>query len=121
MAVSGVALDDLPELVRDTQLSVRFKSEGSRHYTIHVPPGRRSPKPETWVSRERLGRGGQGAVVLQEKVVDGQGQFQLRAVKTISMPAVSSQADRALYKRELEAMAKFSQTKVWQDPFPHYA
>ncbi|KAK7211502.1 hypothetical protein V2G26_018680 [Clonostachys chloroleuca] len=116
MAVSGVALDDLPELVRDTQLSVRFKSEGSRHYTIHVPPGRRSPKPETWVSRERLGRGGQGAVVLQEKVVDGQGQFQLRAVKTISMPAVSSQADRALYKRELEAMAKFSQTK-YSDQF----
>jgi hypothetical protein len=112
MAVSGVVLDDLPELVRDTQLSVRFKSEGSRHYTIHVPPGRRSPKPETWVSRERLGRGGQGAVVLQEKMVDGPGQFQLRAVKTISMPAVSSQTDRALYKRELEAMAKFSQTKV---------
>uniref|UniRef100_A0A8H7NQ58 Autophagy-related protein 1 n=1 Tax=Bionectria ochroleuca TaxID=29856 RepID=A0A8H7NQ58_BIOOC len=49
-------------------------------------------------------------------MVDGPGQFQLRAVKTISMPAVSSQTDRALYKRELEAMAKFSQTK-YSDQF----
>ncbi|VUC32373.1 unnamed protein product [Clonostachys rosea] len=116
MAIPGVALGDLPELVRDTQLTVRFKSEGSQHYTIHVPSGRRSPKPETWVSKERLGRGGQGAVVLQEKLVDGQGQLQLRAVKTITMPAAGSQTDRALYKRELEAMAKFSQTK-YSDQF----
>lgn len=112
MSNTKASLHSLPELVRDTQLTVRFESDGKQHYTLHIPSSRRSPTIERWVSKERLGSGGQGVVVLQAKVAAGQGPPQLRAVKTIAMPEGPNEANKALYKRELEAMAKFSQTKV---------
>ncbi|KAK7217162.1 hypothetical protein V2G26_005165 [Clonostachys chloroleuca] len=86
MSNTKASLHNLPELVRDTQLTVRFESDGKQYYTLHIPSSRRSPKIERWVSRKRLGGGGQGVVVLQAKVVAEEGLPQLRAVKTITMP-----------------------------------
>ncbi|CAI6095078.1 unnamed protein product [Clonostachys chloroleuca] len=70
MSNTKASLHNLPELVQDTQLTVRFESDGKQYYTLHIP----------------LGGGGQGVVVLQAKAVAEEGLPQLRAVKTITMP-----------------------------------
>ncbi|KAK3344206.1 kinase-like domain-containing protein [Lasiosphaeria hispida] len=94
--------------LRDTRLNVDFLKSGlTRHvsYTSNPSTGQRSIKvEEIWRRAQSLGNGTFGSVWLEE-LVSGNTPVRLRAVKKISKQAKWAVVD---YKRELEAMAKFS-------------
>lgn len=69
-------------------------------------PGQRKVRlEEHWARQRELGRGGFGAVYL-EQCVEGDKQGRIRAVKEIQKGTGGN------YNRELEAIALFSQPKV---------
>jgi hypothetical protein len=105
-----IPLEGLPELVRDSRLGVTVN--GSLHTSIRVH--RASHLKETWIDHIPLGRGGFGTVYVQRKASSAAGTSELRAVKRIPILHHDVRSTRA-YVRELEALAKFSQSKVGLD------
>lgn len=100
------------DLVQDAELETRFRQD----YTVHIytetgPTVRERSiiREEHWKRRNFVGAGSYGNVWL-EQCVKGQRGVDLRAVKeVIKSPHISRQVD---YKRELEAISKFSHRKV---------
>ncbi|KAK0705435.1 kinase-like domain-containing protein [Lasiosphaeris hirsuta] len=94
--------------LRDTRLHVDFLKSGlTRHvsYTSNPSTGERSIKvEEIWRRTQSLGNGTFGSVWLEE-LLSGNTPVRLRAVKRISKKEKWAAVD---YRRELEAMAKFS-------------
>lgn len=104
-------LRNLPELVQDSELEVNVHD----NIIIHTQPleCRDSSLSQRWENKKLLGRGGDGIVVLQQKIA-GPGVINLLAVKAMQLKADlrSEDHDSKRYVRELEALAKFTQGKV---------
>lgn len=95
------------DLVQDSKLITDFRDG----YTIHTftePSGHRK---EYWKSERRLGRGGSGQVQL-ERCAAGEKKDLKRAVKIISRRSNPTRTGWVDLERELEAIAKFSQSRV---------
>ncbi|CAH0040240.1 unnamed protein product [Clonostachys rhizophaga] len=107
MSDPGISVASLHELVRGSQLPTTFENG----LIIHARSARRRAAQEKWIIKKRLGSGGQAYVDLQERITDGSGPRQLRAVKNLKIPDGRREGSRELYRRELEAIAKFSQAK----------
>lgn len=105
----------LSDLVRDSQLTAAFSS-GLTLHSYHVSSRsarqRKQVVEEAWEVQRELGNGTFGLVRL-ERCVKGPRAAQLRAVKEI-IKAPTQGAAVIDYYRELEAMAKFSNEKVWR-------
>lgn len=102
--------NELPELVRDTELETELH-EG---YTIHVhrdaPQRAAPPRQEVWKRQKRIGEGGYGIIWLETCASGRKPNGPLhRAVKQIGVQSFSDVTD---YHRELDAFAKFSQERV---------
>lgn len=101
----------LPELARDSQLDTVVTHGFCMHSFKETPLLTRK---EVWKRKKRIGSGGFGTVWL-ETCIEGQDSEdnKYRAVKVLQLPTDSpfSQAI-SQYGRELEALAKFSQSKV---------
>jgi hypothetical protein len=110
MSDSDISVASLQELVRGSQLPTTFESNGQ--LIIHARSARRRAAQEKWIIKKRLGSGGQAYIDLQERITAGSGPPQLRAVKNLKIPDGRRDGSRELYRRELEAIAKFSQAKV---------
>lgn len=94
------------DLVQDSKLITDFRDG----YTIHTftePSGHRK---EYWKSERRLGRGGSGQVQL-ERCAAGEKKDLKRAVKIISRRSNPTRTGWVDLERELEAIAKFSQSR----------
>lgn len=100
ISTSAVKMTSVPNLVKDSQLPVRFFAK----YTHHDRQGRE----ESWKNERLLGQGAFGSVLLQQ-CRSGQ-ELKLRAVKLI--PKSSPHSEVIDYTNELLAIAKFSQPKV---------
>lgn len=95
-----------------------LKGSGSQDGVTHVihDPHDSSPTPgssrsETWESyKQPIGSGGQGTVFLQG-CTSGSRVGQCRALKVIHCREAKRQKQ---YLREIEAMAKFSNERVWE-------
>lgn len=100
----------IPDLVRDSQLATEWHSNLTIHKTTSGGRGIRQRKveKEEWRREREIARGGFGMVWL-EKCIAGGRKDEVRAVKMISKP--SKVADSSIL-REIEAIAKFSQSKV---------
>jgi serine/threonine protein kinase len=102
------------DLVNDSKLPVRFSAKHTHHviFESNTRAGqqvRRQRREETWEKVKHLGRGGFGSVWLEKRSrVDSQPKT--RAVKAIPKSTPFSQVID--YKRELQAIAKFSHRKV---------
>ncbi|RSL90092.1 hypothetical protein CDV31_015765, partial [Fusarium ambrosium] len=109
--LQGPPLQDLPELVRDSHLEATFHPNADiPTETTHLKyQGRRRPQREKWIRQKMLGRGGFGIVWLEKREPDSSATYNLRAVKQLDIAKIRSK--RHDYVRELEALAKFSQTK----------
>ena len=98
--------------LEDTRLRVDFSEPGlTKHVSYNSNPstGQRSIREEeVWRRMQDLGNGTFGKVWLEE-LVSGNKPVKFRAVKMISKKAQSAAVD---YRRELEAMAKFSKPLV---------
>jgi hypothetical protein len=104
------------ELVEYSRLDARIYPTHTVH--IHHEPGRsaslrRSRREERWEWDRPLGRGSYGSVWL-EKCVLGQNEVKVRAVKEIRKPQQS--INPVDHSRELEAIAKFSHSRVFTFP-----
>jgi hypothetical protein len=95
----------IPDLVRDSKLETAFLDQKTVH-TFIEPGGRRSRREECWKKVKLLGRGGFGDV-WQEQCVAGKEKGTMRAVKVIK-----KQSHSVDLNRELEAIAKFSNSRV---------
>lgn len=104
------------DLVDDLELPVRFSSTKHTHHLVFDSddrPGqqrRREGREESWVRGKPLGKGGGGSVWL-EHCLSVESQRKARAVKAI--PKQSSSCQPIEYRRELEAILRFSQKRVW--------
>lgn len=108
------------DLVQDSKLDTTLIDHdgNSVQHTLYISSHRTRRRPrkveETWIRREKIGSGTFGNVWLQE-CVDGKndniGRF--RAVKEIAKRKCEDGSAPIEYNRELEAIAKFSQSKVW--------
>jgi hypothetical protein len=101
----------LPDLVVDSQLDTTFRDSSTIHtYREIDEAGHRYYRQETWDWGHALGHGSYGQVRLQKCTSEGTNQHSLRAVKMIFKPPRSlPQVDLT---RELEAIAKFSKSRV---------
>ncbi|KAI1125884.1 kinase-like domain-containing protein [Nemania abortiva] len=102
----------LPDLVRDSKLDTTLNENNTTHIYFDQPNRRAVPRRETWTKERYIGRGGNGVVWLEKRLVGNPNKGnreQCRAVKQI----VSAQAASVsqIYKHELEALAKFSSPK----------
>ena len=98
----------LPDLVRDSQLNVKFVPSASGPVTVHQRATRSDVRrrvlvEERWQRLKELGNGSYGHVWLEE-CVDGPMKGKLRAVKEMRKEPA--------YARELEALVKFSHQNV---------
>jgi hypothetical protein len=102
------------DLVRDSQLHTRFV-QGLTQHIYHKSSAsarqRRIRIEELWQRQGELGNGTFGQVWL-ERCVAGPQDGQLRAVKAI--PKDRASTANIDYKRELDAIAKFSHDRVSQ-------
>lgn len=106
----------IPDLVRDSRLETAFFGNTTQHvfYISDPARGRRRQRiEETWQKERRLGRGGFGTVWLERRIQGSNAsRAEVRAVKEIQKP-VGSDDDAVIdYTCELEAVAKFSHSKV---------
>ena len=100
------------DLVQDAELLTRFDPRHTVHIYNEIGSNgfdRSVRREEYWERQEPLGDGGFGRVWL-ERCVRGQGEAELRAVKEVmKLRYLTNQLD---YKRELEAITKFSHRNV---------
>jgi hypothetical protein len=99
----------LPDLVRDTRLETEFLDSLTIHSrNVFIPAARQRTTIEkvSWSRDELIGSGGFGSVWLEKRL----GAPELRAVKQIHTG--KKQASHLDCVHELEAIAKFSQTRV---------
>ncbi|KAL6894963.1 kinase-like domain-containing protein [Trichoderma evansii] len=104
-------MSQLPDLVRDSQLSTDFKADVTIHQhddSDDENNARSTLREERWKMTVRLGHGGCGNVWLQE-CVEGKRGIDKRAVKVI--PWLNLKDKKDTYVTELEAIAKFSQKR----------
>ena len=107
----------LPELVQESHLETEIIDGGTTHsFYDSEGDARTITRQEKWYEVKHIGGGGFGQVFLQEcRSEDEKGEDkkgELRAVKQISLPKQRSSPME--YARELEALATFSQHKVFQ-------
>lgn len=103
----------LPDLVKDSQLQAAFRADTTVHrFTSRDASGRRIKHQEKWKIEKHLGQGSYGQVWKESCVSDEAtgDAAKVRAVKMIRKPQQKSKGFE--YNRELEAIAKFSHTKV---------
>lgn len=102
--------EQLPDLVRDTELETSFRDGLTIHTYREAAHRAALPRMEVWERVQELGFGGNGRVWLEE-CTEGQktGGPSRRAIKEIRLRHRSHAVD---YRRELDALAKFSQDKV---------
>lgn len=109
----AAATDSQSDLVRDSRLDTIFiNATTTRH--IFVRSDRRAGQrqvrvEESWQRQRQLGNGTFGKVWL-ESCVGGPNTGQLRAIKEVAKGGDETAVD---YRRELDAIAKFSHDKVW--------
>jgi hypothetical protein len=99
----------IPDLVRDSKLETAFLDQKTTVHTFIEPDGaggRRIRREQCWKKGELLGRGAFGDV-WREQCVAGKEKGALRAVKVIR-----KQSHSVDLNRELEAIAKFSHSRV---------
>jgi hypothetical protein len=107
----------LPDLVRDSELpKTTIHGKVTRH--LFALPGKSSRQRKIWQEQRWqqvsfLGKGSYGDVWKEDLVQGGEG-CRTRAVKVIRR--TSSESATVDYVRELEAVAKFSQEKVYTSP-----
>lgn len=108
------AMELVPELVADSKLDTIFK----KGFTIHhirtpdtTPLLGKNKKKQKWEQSKELGQGSFGFVYLQKLVGGGDSDAEKRAVKKIK------KGPKDDYRRELYAIAKFSQERVSILPF----
>jgi hypothetical protein len=107
------------DLVQDSKLdTILIDHDGSSvQHTQYISSHKTRRRPrkveETWKRREKIGSGTFGKVWLQE-CVDGKNENigRFRAVKEIAKKKCEDGSAPIEYSRELEAIAKFSQSKV---------
>jgi hypothetical protein len=102
----------LSDLVLDSKLQAEVFDDHTLQTNYISNPSigeRRVRVEEKWQRTKRLGSGSYGVVWL-EKCLSGPNPGQLRAVKELSKNA--SHGSTLDYRRELEAIAKFSQERV---------
>ena len=98
------------DLVLDSKLVTRLERGHVVHtYTETSHNRRRIYHQESWKREQELGHGSYGQVWL-EKCVSGNSAGRIRAVKMVRKRANSSKPMD--FNRELEAVAKFSHTRV---------
>jgi hypothetical protein len=105
------------DLVRDSKLETVISNNGAlvQHISYESNPRmrqRRLRKEQTWKRVRELGGGGFGCVWLEERLNGDDGGGTFRAVKEISKIQPQGQHISINYNRELEAIAKFSHSKV---------
>jgi hypothetical protein len=102
------------DLVQDSRLETEFLN-GSTVHTFIVPYGRnrRITRKEYWTLERHLGRGGFGHIQL-EKCIVGERKDMMRAVKIINKQSGSTRQRPMDFNRELEAIVKFSHSRVSQ-------
>ena len=106
------------DLIRDSKLETHFLPGETVHTFQESDPisGRRLvTRSEHWRRQRRIGGGGFGSVWLEERTKGGrlrQDAGAVRAVKQIDMDTRLGSIDYKLYDRELEAIAKFSHSRV---------
>ncbi|KAI2463465.1 kinase-like protein [Annulohypoxylon bovei var. microspora] len=99
----------IPDLVRDTQLQATFYPNPSMPTTTtHTYPQNTAHGIEIWTRMKRLDNGGNGIVWLEALNKRSYVSYGLRAVKELRIQNRNGNQD---YKRELEALATFSQEK----------
>lgn len=99
------------DLVRDSKLPTQFRGDITRHVIETSGRDRRHRKikrDQRWQRLETLGQGTFG-IVWKEKLVSGDSDVNERAVKMIRKSLGKKTVD---YRRELEAIAKFSRSNV---------
>ena len=108
--MSTIDFEQLSDLVRDSKLETSFRDSLTIHMFRDAAHRAALPRKEVWKRVRELGFGGNGRVWLEE-CVEGQkpGGPSLRATKEIRLRHHSHAVD---YRRELDALAKFSQDKV---------
>ena len=109
--------DDLPDLVKYSRLSTTFEHDGRQTSIVHTwLMDQWVRRREVWVHERYLAQGGSGIIISLQRKHQGMGsssQDEFRAVKNIvHIPQQDRESNLKLYKRELEALAKFSQEKV---------
>lgn len=110
--------DNVSDLVKGSRLSTTFKSNDGETCIVHTWPisqSGRQREEEAWVHERHLAQGGSGTISLQRKrwETSPSGQDEFRVVKSIiQIPQKGDKSSLKLYRRELEALAKFSQEKV---------
>ena len=109
-----MAMENLPELVRDWKLecdcSDIHNSTLQIRYVTNAAEGLwRQRVEERWQRKHELGRGSCGVVWLEE-CVSGVSEGQLRAVKELHKAPLSTTSK--YYAKELEAIVKFSHERV---------
>ena len=101
----------IPDLVRDSQLEVEFRDGYTIHKHFASSLGRRQrpvAREEIWRQETHIAGGAYGSVYL-ETCIGGNQKGSVRAVKKI---AIRQPNARDAVTRELEAIAKFSNSKV---------
>lgn len=105
--------DGLPDVVVDTKLETEVYPHCTIHFTHEHNPKFAGLRPERaseqWERQRELGSGGCGSVWL-EKCVSGRKEGSLRAVKEIRCQSGTKPSSACV--RVLEAIGKFSQTRV---------
>lgn len=102
---------NISDLVCDSELEIQILPDHiiQTVYISNPTAGeRRTRELEKWQCNKKLGQGGFGVVWLQ-KCTAGPSSGKLRAVKEIPKRTNNVVSD---YRRELEAIAKFSQARV---------
>jgi hypothetical protein len=99
------------DLVRDSKLPTAVRGDITRHVIEASGRDRRHRRvrrEQRWQRLETLGHGTFG-IVWKEKLIAGESDVNERAVKMIRKTLGKTTVD---YTRELEAIAKFSRSKV---------
>jgi hypothetical protein len=110
----------ISDLIRDSRLETRFLLDSAVE-TVHTfresdpTSGQRLViRLEHWQRQKRIGKGGYGSVWLEKRIKGGRSgvtdhDSPVRAVKQIDLDTRFEPID---YNRELEAIAKFSHSRV---------
>ncbi|KAL9084942.1 MAG: hypothetical protein Q9165_007808 [Trypethelium subeluteriae] len=102
-------MQTVPDLVRDSKLETRHTGGHTIHRYLEASSSRRRVlREEYWKRDKELGHGSFGRVWL-EKCVKGSNEGQLRAVKMV--PNFSNSSSAVDFRRESEAVAKFSNAR----------